>query len=98
MKQKKYYGNSKAAKELFQLFSSYKQSKDLEKLLKDLLTESELSMMIQRWEIAKMVDQDIPYQRIWQKTGSGMTTISRVTQKLLYGQGGLKLAIKKIKK
>jgi len=98
MKQKKYSSTSKATKELYELISKLKNSKDVEKLLRDLLTESELSMIVQRWEIAKMVEDDVPYQKIWSKTGAGMTTISRVTQKILYGQGGLKTAINKVKK
>ena len=42
---------------------------------------------IDRWRVAKLVDQEVPYRRIYDKTGVSTATITRVARCLTYGDG-----------
>ena len=48
--------------------------------------------MTERWQIAKMVMQGLPYRVIMEQTGASSTTISRVAHWVVYGQGGYRKA------
>lgn len=44
--------------------------------------------MAERWQIAKMVTEGLPYRVITRKTGASSTTIARVAHWVRYGEGG----------
>jgi TrpR-related protein YerC/YecD len=44
--------------------------------------------MAQRWEVAQLVDQGVPYQQIAQRTGASTATVTRVAQWVRHGEGG----------
>ncbi len=56
--------------------------------LRDLCTRTELEAMAQRWEVAQLVDQGVPYLQIAQRTGASTATVTRVAQWLRHGEGG----------
>ena len=56
--------------------------------LRDLCTRAELEAMAQRWEVAQLVDQGVPYLQIAQRTGASTATVTRVAQWLRHGKGG----------
>lgn len=62
----------------------------------DLCTVSELKAMSQRFEVAKLLRQGIPYTDIVGLTGASTATISRVNRALTYGADGYKRALEKI--
>lgn len=63
----------------------------------DLCTISEIKSMCQRFEVAGMLDEDIIYTEIAEKTGASSATISRVNRCLNYGSGGYRTALDKMK-
>lgn len=71
--------------------------KDVERFLKDLCTPAELEALSDRWAVACMVDEGIPYREITEKTGVSSATVTRVARFLNQGYGGYAALIKKLK-
>ena len=65
------------------------------RFLRDLCTVSELEAMAHRWEVARFLDQGLPYQEIARRTGASTTTVTRVSHWLRYGEGGYRLALER---
>lgn len=82
--------NSKAMKELFQAIMLIKDEKECKKFMRDLCTINELKGMAERLQVAKLIQQNIPYRLIAKQTGSSTATITRVAQWLNHGMGGYK--------
>jgi TrpR-related protein YerC/YecD len=64
--------------------------------LRDLCTRAELEAMAQRWEVAQLVDQGVPYLQIAQRTGASTATVTRVAQWLRHGEGGYSSVLEKL--
>ena len=67
-------------------------------LLEDLCTISEIKAMAQRLEVAGMLEDRVVYSDIVRKTGASTATISRVNKCLMYGSGGYRQVLDKMKK
>lgn len=90
--------NSKEAKELYEAILSLKDIDECRRFLRDLLTEPEIKEFSNRWQVVKMLDKKIPYEKITKKTGMSSTTIARI-QKWLNGKiGGYRLMLDKMNK
>ena len=63
--------------------------------LRDLCTANELDAMGQRLQVARLVDEGVPYQEISRRTGASTATVTRVAQWLHYGEGGYRAVLKK---
>ncbi len=85
--------NNKALDELFDAVLALDNKSECKKFFRDLCTLSELESMTERFVVAKMVDQKIPYREICKKTGSSTATITRVAHWLHHGKGGYKLVL-----
>jgi TrpR-related protein YerC/YecD len=66
--------------------------------LRDLCTRAELEAMAQRWEVAQLVDQGVPYLQIAQRTGASTATVTRVAQWLRYGEGGYRAVLEGVRR
>lgn len=84
---------NKKTDELFKAIISLKTVKEAEAFLRDLCTLDELKEMSERWQIAKMVDQELPYREIAKKLDVSTTTVSRVALWLNNGAGGYRLIL-----
>ena len=82
--------------ELYETILKLKTVNECKKFFRDLCTLSELLAMTERFQVAKMVKQGIPYREISKKTGSSTTTITRVAHWLHHGMGGYKLALDRL--
>ena len=51
-----------------------------EKVLKDLLTPSEVRMLKNRWQIIQLLEDDLPIREIAQRVGVGTDTVVRVNK------------------
>lgn len=85
--------NNKALDELFATVLTLESKSECKKFFRDLCTLSELESMAERFVVAKMVNQQIPYREISKKTGSSTATITRVAHWLHHGKGGYKLVL-----
>ena len=63
--------------------------------LRDLCTATELDAMGQRLQVARLVDEGVPYQEISRRTGASTATVTRVAQWLHHGEGGYQAVLKR---
>ena len=76
---------------------SVDNEKDCQALLEDLMTRKELLDIAQRMVVAKLLSEQVVYNKIVEETGASTATISRVNRSYLYGAGGYSSVLKKIK-
>lgn len=81
---------------LFEAVLSLKDKEECSCFFEDLCTISEIKSMCQRFEVARMLDKDIIYTEIAEKTGASSATISRVNRCLNYGSGGYRAVLDKM--
>lgn len=84
--------------QLFEAVLTLRSKEDCYRLFEDLTTIQELKDFGQRFRVAKMLDEKIPYQKITETTGMSTTTIARVNKSLLYGADGYRLVLDRLKK
>lgn len=61
--------------------------------LRDLCTLSELEAMAERWQVARLLDEGLPYREISERTGASTTTVTRISHWLRHGEGGYRLVL-----
>jgi TrpR-related protein YerC/YecD len=66
---------------------------EAERFFRDLCTLSELEAMAHRWQVAKLVDEGLPYHEVSRRTGASTTTVTRVAHWLRHGEGGYRWAL-----
>jgi TrpR-related protein YerC/YecD len=74
--------------DLIETIATIGDRKLTDQFLRDLCTRTELTAMAQRWEVAQLVDQGVPYSKIATRTGASTATVTRVAQWLRHGEGG----------
>ena len=65
--------------------------------IEDLCTIAELRAMVQRFQVARMLDEGRIYSDIVQETGASTATISRVNKCLVYGSDGYRKMLDRLK-
>lgn len=88
---------NKGYKLLVKAIISIDNEDDCEALLEDLITRKELLDIAQRMLVAKMLSEQVVYNKIVEETGASTATISRVNRSYLYGAGGYAKVLDKIK-
>ena len=63
----------------------------------DHCTIAELRAMVQRFQVARMLDEGRIYSDIVQETGASTATISRVNKCLVYGSDGYRKMLDRLK-
>ena len=86
------------AGKLLDAILSLKSREEAMAFLEDLCTIQEINSMIQRYDVALLLDQGLTYARIAEITKASTATISRVNRSLVYGADGYRLAIERMKK
>ena len=71
---------------------------EAEAFFRDLCTLAELEALAHRWEVARLLDEQLPYQEISRRTGASTTTVTRVAHWLRHGEGGYRLALDRRKR
>jgi TrpR-related protein YerC/YecD len=80
-------------KELFEAILRLETRPEVEAFFRDLCTLSELEAMAHRWEVARLLEQGLPYLEIAERTGASTTTVTRVAHWLRHGEGGYRAAL-----
>ena len=83
---------------LFDAILSLRSREECYQFFDDICTINELLSIAQRWEVAKLLNEKDTYNNIMKKTGASTATISRVNRCLLYGAGGYRLVLDRLKK
>lgn len=66
---------------------------EVRRFLRDLCTLPELEALAHRWQIARLVDDGVPYLEIARRVPTSTATVTRVAQWLRHGSGGYRLAL-----
>ncbi|HSR67192.1 MAG TPA: YerC/YecD family TrpR-related protein [Acidobacteriota bacterium] len=82
--------------ELFEAICGLTDSLECALFFRDLCTLTELQAMAERWQVARLVDQGIPYRRISELTGASTATITRVAHWVNHGEGGYRAMLNKL--
>ena len=77
--------------------ASLKTAEECALFFQDICTIKEVQSMAQRWEVAKELDAGRNYNEIYADTGVSSATISRVNRCLMYGDGGYRIVLDRMK-
>jgi TrpR-related protein YerC/YecD len=80
--------------ELVVAFAKLRDTDTVAAFLRDICTTNELDAMGQRLQVARLVDDSVPYQEISRRTGASTATVTRVAQWLHHGEGGYRAVLK----
>ena len=80
-------------RDLFQTIVALETRAEAERFFRDLCTLSELEAMAHRWQVARLLEEGLPYLEIAEQTGASTTTVTRVAHWLRHGEGGYRLAL-----
>ncbi len=80
---------------LFGAVNSLGDIHECRNFFKDLCTPAELQALVDRWQAAELLQQQLPYRRISKLTGVSVTTIGRVARCLSDGHGGYQAALQR---
>jgi TrpR-related protein YerC/YecD len=79
--------------DLFGAVVTLKTVKECRNFFRDLCTPAELQALVDRWQVVKLLERDIPYRQIHDMTGVSVTTVGRVARFLSEGFGGYRAAL-----
>jgi TrpR-related protein YerC/YecD len=81
--------------DLFATIASLRTPDEAQRFLRDLCTRSELDAMAHRWQVARLLDEGLPYLETARRAHASTTTVTRVAQWLRNGEGGYELALRR---
>ena len=81
---------------LYRAILTLKSPEECDNLFMDLCTVPELNAMEQRFEVARLLNQGMIYNKILELTGASSATISRVNRSLNYGTDGYRVVIERM--
>lgn len=76
------------ARALLRALVSLSSIPEARRFIRDLLTEDEIRMIVDRWHVARMLHQGHSYREIGARTGLSSRTIARISHWLKDGEGG----------
>ncbi|HEY2542711.1 MAG TPA: YerC/YecD family TrpR-related protein, partial [Gaiellaceae bacterium] len=84
---------TKEHRDLFETVASLRTKDEAQRFLRDLCTRAELDAMAHRWQVARLLDEGLPYLEVAQRAHASTTTVTRVAQWLRRGEGGYRMAL-----
>lgn len=88
--------NRAARNSLAEAFMAMQTADECRALLRDLTTPAELEALVDRWRVVQLLDENLPYREIHDRTGVSVTTIGRVARFVEMGHGGYRLALTRL--
>jgi TrpR-related protein YerC/YecD len=82
--------------ELYAVITRLQDLDECRKFFRDLLTETEIRELAERWKVARMLWQGVPYTSIEEETGLSSRTIARVHKWLKRGKGGYIMMLRRL--
>ena len=83
---------------LFEAILSLQTAEECYLFFEDICTIKEVQAMSQRLQVASQLDAGRNYAEVYHDTGVSSATISRVNKCLLYGNGGYRTVLERLKK
>jgi TrpR-related protein YerC/YecD len=78
---------------LLRVLLRLRTSREARRFLRDLMTEDEIRMIVDRWRVARMLHAGCSYREIGMRTGLSSRTIARISRWLREGEGGYRAAL-----
>ena len=88
--------NRAARNSLAEAFMAMETADECRALLRDLTTPAELEALVDRWRVVQLLEEELPYREIHDRTGVSVTTIGRVARFVEMGHGGYRLALSRL--
>jgi TrpR-related protein YerC/YecD len=85
-----------AARSLSEALLSLRTTAEMKQFLEDLCTPAEIEAMVDRWRVAQLLNQGLPYRDIREMTKVSVTTIGRVARFIEHGTGGYRTALERL--
>ena len=82
-------------RDLFETVGSLRTADEAQRFMRDLCTRAELDAMAHRWQVARLLDEGLPYLEVARRAHASTTTVTRVAQWLRRGEGGYRLALQR---
>lgn len=79
---------SREAFALLRTFLRLRSVREVQRFLRDLMTEDEIRMIVHRWWVARLLHAGATYRDIAERTGLSSRTIARISTWLQRGEGG----------
>ena len=89
--------HKKDADMLLEAMLSLNSVDEFRNFFEDICTVKELQAMVQRFQVACQLYSGRNYNQVSADTGASSATICRVNKCLLYGKGGYRTALKRLK-
>ena len=89
--------NTEYTDKLIKAILTLRTPEELTAFFEDICTIKELQDMAQRLEVASLLYDKKVFREIAESTGASSATISRVNKCIMYGTGGYKTAIERMK-
>jgi TrpR-related protein YerC/YecD len=87
--------NPRDITQLYEAILRLRTVEECRKFFRDLLTETEIREIAERWRAAQMLATGVPYTTIEKETGLSSRTIARVHKWLKQGKGGYTLMLRR---
>ena len=79
---------NREATELLRVILGLETLRDARSFFRDLMTEDEIRMIVDRWRVARMLHAGRTYREIEAETGLSSRTIARIARWMQQGEGG----------
>ena len=86
----------KARESLFAAIAALQDPNECEAFLNDLCTPQELDALAGRWQVARLLDREVPYRAIYEQTGVSTATVTRVARVLRDGDSGYQILLERL--
>jgi TrpR-related protein YerC/YecD len=83
--------------ELADALLTMRTPEETKRFLRDLCTLPELEALVHRWQIARLVEEGVPYLEIAHRVPTSTATVTRVAQWLRHGSGGYRIALERVR-
>lgn len=84
--------------ELVEALRTLRSPDEVVRFLRDLCTVPELEALAHRWQIARLVEDGVPYLEVADRVGTSTTTVTRVAQWVHHGTGGYRTALERARR
>ena len=82
-----------SVEQLADVLASIDEREAMLAFLRDVCSHNELSTLAQRLEVARLVDQGVPYAEVARRLGASTATVTRVAHWLRHGEGGYRAVL-----
>lgn len=81
---------------LYEAILTLRDADECRRFFHDLCTPAEIEALADRWSVVALLEQELPYREIHERTGVSVTTIGRVARFLTDGNDGYRLALSRV--